>query len=432
MNHNPSRTLAVGASAVAAILGASAIVAAPSPAATAKKVTLSVLVDDGEGQAKIIAGMVTAYKKLAPNVTLKVETRPGGADGDNIVKTRLSTGTMADVFCYNSGSLFQALNPAKNLVALDAATLKNVDAGFNPVVSAGGKVYGVPNGTVMGGGVLYNKAAFAKAGISVPHTWAEFAANNDKLKAAGIAPLGGSYKDTWTSQLFVLADYYNVQAANKNFATDYTNNKAKYATNAAALKGFQRLEESAKKGWYQKDFEAETFDGAIKKLADGEVAQYPMLTFALGNVDPAKLPNIGYFGLPGDDANNHGTTLWLPGGCYIPKTSKKQADGKKFLAFIASKAGTDVTSAAQPPSGPYMVKGAVLPASTPQAVRDIDAYIKAGKTAPALEFLSPIKGPNLEKITVAVGTGQQSAADGAADYDKDVEKQAKQLGLAGW
>ncbi len=52
-----------------------------------------------------------AFEKANPGITVKVETRPGGGDGDNIVKTRLSTGDMTDVFMYNSGSLFQAINP---------------------------------------------------------------------------------------------------------------------------------------------------------------------------------------------------------------------------------------------------------------------------------------------------------------------------------
>jgi len=59
-------------------------------------------------------------------------------------------------------------------------------------------------------------------------------------------------------------------------------------------------------------------------------------------------------------------------------------------------------------------------------------YIDAGQAGPALEFLTPVKGPNLEQICVAVGSGQEDAAKGAADYDKDVEKEAKQLGLPGW
>ncbi len=67
------------------------------------------------------------------------------------------------------------------------------------------KFYGVPFGTAFGGGVLYNKPIFDKLGLSVPKTWAEFMANNKKIKAAGVPPVIQSYKDTWTSQLFVLA-----------------------------------------------------------------------------------------------------------------------------------------------------------------------------------------------------------------------------------
>ena len=67
-------------------------------------------------------------------------------------------------------------------------------------------------------------------------------------------PVGATYGDTWTSQLFVLADYYNVQQAVPDFATKYTANKAKYATTPAALAGFQHLQEGFDKGWWQKDF----------------------------------------------------------------------------------------------------------------------------------------------------------------------------------
>ena len=43
--------------------------------------------------------------------------------------------------------------------------------------------------------------------------------------------------------------------------------------------------------------------------------------------------------------------------------------------------------------------------SLPAAIKDMQPYIDAGTVAPALEFLSPIKGPALEQITVAVGSG---------------------------
>uniref|UniRef100_UPI0012FB78FC extracellular solute-binding protein n=1 Tax=Sedimentibacter sp. B4 TaxID=304766 RepID=UPI0012FB78FC len=123
----------------------------------------------------------------------------------NIVKTKLATGDMAEVFGYNSGSLLAALDPAKNLVPMTDAALANVQDAFKSSVTSDGKVYGVPVGGATGGGILYNKKVFAQLGLSVPKTWAEFMANNAKIKAAGIDPVIQTYGDTWTSQLFVLA-----------------------------------------------------------------------------------------------------------------------------------------------------------------------------------------------------------------------------------
>ena len=123
----------------------------------------------------------------------------------------------------------------------------------------------------------------------------------------------------------------------------------------------------------------------------------------------------------------------MPAGLYIPQTSQHQEEAKKFLAFASSIAGCDSQTAGGGATGPYLVKGCSLPADVPPVVSDLLPYFQQeGTTAPALEFLSPIKGPNLEQITVEVGSGIRSAADGAALYDEDVKKQAMQLGLPGW
>ncbi|MGO8077447.1 extracellular solute-binding protein, partial [Rhizobium leguminosarum] len=75
------------------------------------------------------------------------------------------------------------------------------------------KLYGVPFGTAMAGGILYNRKIYQDLGLSVPKTWEDFMANNAKVKASGKVAVAQNYRDTWTSQLFVLADYYNLHAA---------------------------------------------------------------------------------------------------------------------------------------------------------------------------------------------------------------------------
>ena len=79
-----------------------------------------------------------------------------------------------------------------------------------------------------------------------------------------------------------------------------------------------------------------------------------------------------------------------------------------------------------------MTKGCTLPDDVPPAIKDLQPYVDAGTVTPALEFVSPVKGPALEHITVEVGSGLRSAKDGAQLYDQDVKKQAQQLGLEGW
>ncbi|MFF3436957.1 ABC transporter substrate-binding protein [Streptosporangium sp. NPDC002721] len=426
----------LGAAVAALALAALTSCGSGEEPAAGGPVTLSFLIDNNETTLVTAKAVIDAFQKTDPNIKIETETRPQGGEGDNIVKTRLSTGDMADMFWYNSGSLLQALNPAQSMADLTGdPALKDVQESYLPVVTQGGKVYGVPVGTAAGGGILYNRKVYADLGLQVPKSWAEFTANNDKIKAAGLTPVISSFKDTWTSQLFVLGDFYNVQAAVPNFVADFTANKAKYATTPAATAGFQRLAEVHRKGYLNKGFGSTTLDDGLKLLMSGKGAHFPLLTFVVPPLladNPQVATDIGFFGIPGDDPARNGATIWEPAAVYVAKTTEHLDAVKKFLAFVASPAGTAAATTAVPPTGPYRVKGSTLPEDALQVAKDLQAYIDNDATAPALEFLSPVKGPALEQITVAVGSGLTPPAEGAAQYDKDVEKQARQLGLAGW
>nr|WP_255622085.1 extracellular solute-binding protein [Tessaracoccus sp. OS52] len=407
------------------------------PDGAVEAIELTLLVDNSPQTVSTTNAMVDAFNETQDEVVVKVETRPQGADGDNLVKTRLATGEMTDIFQYNSGSLMAALDPGTNMVPLtDDEYMSSIQDAFKPAVTSGEDVYGVPFGQAMGGGILYNKSVYADLGLETPKTWDQFMENNARIKEAGIDPVIQTYGDTWTSQLFVLADFHNVTSAQPDWAEKYTANQAKYV-DQPALAGFERLQEIHEAGYMNKDFASAKLPQGLQQLVDGTGAHYPMLTFAISSYleladDAAE--NIGFFAQPGDDEASYGLTAWTPAAIYIPSTTtgEKLDAAKKFFAWVATPEACDAQSEAMPPTGPYMIVDSTLPDGLPAAVNDLQQYFTDGNLSPALEFLSPIKGPNLEKITVEVGSGITTAAEGAARYDEDVKKQAQQLGLEGW
>src|SRR3712207_3798079 len=65
-----------------------------------EKVTLTFLVGQAEDTVAPAKALASAFTKQNPNITVDIETRPQGGEGDNLVKTRLATQEMADVFQY--------------------------------------------------------------------------------------------------------------------------------------------------------------------------------------------------------------------------------------------------------------------------------------------------------------------------------------------
>lgn len=402
--------------------------------ASSNKASLTLMIDKDTTRDGIEAVAKKFEKKYG--VTVKFEIRPGGAEGENLIRTRLAAADMADLSYFNSGALFLTLNPVANFVDLSKEPwVAKVYDVFKDVARVNGKIYQAPISEASFGGWLYNKKVYQKLGLSIPKTWDELMKNCEKIKKANIVPVIGAYKDSWTSQVIHLADYYNVAAKVPDFATKFTNNKAKYATTPAMLRSFQKLQDVYKKGYLNKDFMTTTYDKALKMLADGTGAHYPMLSFALAGIAanfPDKINDIGFFAQPSDSAKINGITVWLPGGVSIYKGTKNLAAAKNWISYFLSEEGLQTYMTKQKPTGPFLVKGVKLPNDIYPAVKDALVYFNKNATTAALEFVTPVKGPNLPQICVEIGSGMITPQKGAQMYDKDVEKQARQLGLAGW
>lgn len=399
--------------------------------------TITVWTDSGNVNRPLLEALAKAFEVANPSIRVKINVGPSGVEAVNLVKARLAAGTMDDVFVYQSGSLFQALDPTKNLVDLaNEPWQSKVISSYLPAVSIAERRYGAPFGSAMGGGILYNKIVYRKLGLKIPLTWSQFMSNNAKIKRAGLVPVISTFKDSWTAQLFVLADEFNVQAASPNFPAMFTANRANVSKTPVAMAGFQHLEEVHKSGYQNKDYATADLAAGLKYLATGKGAHYPMLSFVATDLEmnfPKLAGNVGIFAQPGSSAKQNGLTVWMPNGLFISNKTAHLRASKKFLAFSTTSAGIAAMTAGVNPTGPYLIKGAKLAGHISQITAEMLPYLNAeGRTAPALEFVSPIKGPNLSAITVQVGSGAKSAKQGAAAYDSDVKKESKRLGLPGW
>ena len=432
----PTTTTAATTAAATTKAAADATAADTTAAATDstgdyKEANLTLLIDSNATAAGLEAVCALAKEQLG--ITVTIETYPGGSDGDNIVKTRLASGDMADLCIYNSGALLSALNPKDYFIDISGQDfVSKLDDTYKGTVTIAGATYGVPFSSSQAGAILYNKAVYAKYNLTVPKTWDEFIANCQVLKDAGETALIGAFADSWTSQVMFLGDNYNVCAAAPTFAADLEAGTAKYATTPSALRSWEKL--AATTPFYNKDYLATTYDDACDMLANGKGAQWAMLTQAQSNIyklyGKDVVDNIGVFAIPGDDASNNGLTVWMPSSIYGNKNSGKVDDILRFMKFYVSDAALNAYAATILPDGPYCVKGYSLPAGSYKGVAvDMQAYFDAGKTGTALEFQTSVKGANCPAISQECGSGQTTGAQAAAKYDEDCYKQAIQLGL---
>lgn len=391
-------------------------------------ITLKWWAGNAENNPGTQAVMEAATEKLG--MEFEVEVNPGGSEGDNIIKTRMASGDLPDFMAYNSGSKLYDLNPSRGFMDIsDWDIVDKFDDAFLSSVTIDGAVYGAPQSSTQAGAVIYYKPDYEELKLEVPHTWDEFVDNCKALSDAGKTPVYFTGGETWATQVLFLGDYYNIAAANPTFADDYTEGKAKYADVAEATRSWTKYEDLV--DYLNADKSAATVTDGNFAIATGEATHWFILTQQLPLIlENAENPDdIGVFGVPGDDADNHGLTVWEPMSWYVNKDTENVDAIKAFFEFYYSEEALDLYFGTYGANGPSCIKGYELPESVCSAVRvDMQKYFDDGKTVPALEYQSPIKGTTCEQMTTAVGLGQMSGEEAAAMYDDDCKKSAVQLG----
>ena len=393
-------------------------------------VTLTILIDTDTTDAGILA-VTEAYTALT-GMQFEFEYRVGGDEGDNIVKTKLSSGDMADLMIYNSGALLSALNPSEYLYDFsgDSDIIDRLDETYLSTVTIDGATYGIPLSSSQAGAVMYNKTVFEEYGLEVPETWDEFIEVIETLQDAGENALIGSFSDSWTTQVIFLGDNANVIAQDPDFATNLTAGEDTYAGNEYALRSFEKMAELNQ--YYNSDYLSTSYDDACDMIVNGDGVMWICLTQALSNIYELygdEVNNIGVFAIPADDAEDTNLTTWMPSSIYLNNTCENIDAAIDFLEYYISDDGLDVYTETILPDGPYCINGYELPDNAYTGVaEDMQAYFDNGQTGLAMEFLTDVKGSDCASICQECGSGQTTALEAAEKYDADCLLQAQQLG----
>lgn len=144
--------------------------------------------------ADAINTLIEEYKTVAPDVNINYETTQ--SDYPTLLKAKINSGSTPDIFGSTSGKEIGVYLDYSYNFADQPAAAAMTDA-VKGVMMSGDEVHGF---AIKGNyfGMIYNKDAFAKAGIDAfPQTYDELTAAAEKLSAAGYQPFTTGYGEWW-------------------------------------------------------------------------------------------------------------------------------------------------------------------------------------------------------------------------------------------
>lgn len=302
----------------------------------------------GGGNLKVIgagsqeAGLRKAldeYKKQNSSFEFNLSFSP--ADQlQTALRAQLAAGNAPDMHAVypGNGSAMSMVQLSKaNLLAdlSDQAWTQKIPTGFKGAYQQDGKTFIFSPGTSVLG-AIYNKKAFAKAGVKVPTTWSELLSVCEALKKQGIVPLALGAQTPWVTQLINYALVPGtVYAKQPDFDDKMADGSASFAGSgwADAMNKYLELQ---KRGFFNDNPNGTTYEQATSMVGTGKAAMAVQVSAVLQAYRAAapSPDDLGMFPLPATDtpADN-----WIPGGIVVglavSAKSKKADEARKFIEF---------------------------------------------------------------------------------------------------
>jgi raffinose/stachyose/melibiose transport system substrate-binding protein len=308
-----------------------------SGGAKGDKVTIELAISKSSQDSAFIQQDILDEFEKQTNIKVNLQLIPA-EQTTTVLQTKLAVEETPDIIQYNLASATTDLNLERNFEILDdepwASRILNKD-----VLSAYGHIYSfhVSQDTGMQG-VVYNKDIFDELGLSIPKNFEEFLAVCEKIKASGVTPVFMPYKDNWAANIWPAAAFANfVAKSDPTFFDDLNSNKKKWSDIPEFQTFLQQQYDVYKQGYTNADVLSDSYDMAVGKFLNKEVAMMFMGDWLIEGVlkqDPNM--RLGVFPIPSEEDASLGASP-LGGQLFIPKKAKHLAEAKEFLNFLGSK-----------------------------------------------------------------------------------------------
>ncbi|MGW7679141.1 ABC transporter substrate-binding protein [Kribbella sp. NPDC054772] len=256
------------------------------------------------------------------------------------LRTQLGGGNAPDVHVVypGNGSAMSMAQLAKAGLLTDLSSqswTQKIPSGFKGAFQNEGKTYMFSPGSSMLG-AIYNKKAFASAGVEPPTTWSELLSVCDKLKKKGIVPIAVGAQTPWITQLINYALVpATVYAKTPDFDDKMAAGTASFA-DSGWVDAMTKYLELQKRGFFNDNPNGTTYEQATSMVATGKAAMAVQVSAVLAAFRAAapSPDDLSMFPFPATDvvADN-----WIPAGVVVGiavSAKGKNADqAKAFLEY---------------------------------------------------------------------------------------------------
>jgi raffinose/stachyose/melibiose transport system substrate-binding protein len=285
------------------------------------------------------------YQQAHPKVSFKISDNLTSNNYLAKLDSQMAAKTTPDIFV---GWTEQRMVPyakagrllnLKPYIASDPSLSGSLDKLVLSSVSYNGGVYGLPltNDTEI---MYYNKAVFAKYGLSVPQTYAQLLHIISVLKAHGVAPIGLDNSESWEGS--ILFTQIAERLGGVSLYNSVINSGSVPFNNPTYVKTGTMLQSLVKAGAFNSDFMSQTDPYAQTILENGKAGMWDMGTWDIPVLYTAMKGNLGWFpfpSIPGGKGNGAGVGMIenTNNALSVSPVASNKALAVNFMEFLFSK-----------------------------------------------------------------------------------------------